>query len=47
MTVHEHPEGSTRGGFTSEDRVPPLDYDLAPYGPAGRIADRQPLSCTP
>lgn len=39
MTVHEHPKGSARG-FTSEGCVPPLDYDLAPYGPAaGRIAE--------
>ncbi len=38
MTVHEHPKGSARG-FNSEDRVPPLDFNLAPYGPAGRIAE--------
>ncbi len=40
MTVHRTtPESSTRGGFTAEDRVPPLDYDLAPYGPAGTIRE--------
>lgn len=39
MTVHESPESRTRGGWTAEDCVPPLDYDLAPYGPAGRIAE--------
>lgn len=40
MTVPRNtPESSRRGGFNSADRVPPLDYDLAPYGPAGRIAE--------
>lgn len=29
MTVHERPEGSARG-WSAKDRVPPLDYDLAP-----------------
>ncbi len=39
MTVHERTEGSARG-FNSADRVPPLDYILAPYGPAaGRITE--------
>ncbi len=38
MTVHEHPKGSARG-FSSEDRVPRLDFNLAPYGPAGTIRE--------
>lgn len=38
MTVHEHPKGSARG-FNSEDRVPPLHFNLAPYGSAGTIRE--------
>lgn len=38
MTRSGTPEGSARG-WSAEDRVPPLDFNLAPYGSAGTIRE--------